>query len=433
MKYKEIETFFFSNNRKKLVNCLDENALVLITSNDEMPETGDQCFPFRQHADFFYLTGIDQEKSILALCPQHPNPEYREVLFLLQTNEMIAVWNGYKYTMEHAQRVSGIQNIQWLSSFDSMLKEMAYSSEHIYLNLQENYRFDTKVERQELRFCKEIQQLFPLHTYKRLAPIINSLRLHKEVVEIELIQKACDIAGKAFKRILDFVKPGVMEYEIEAEMIHEFIRNAATGHAFAPIIASGKDTCVLHYIKNNKKCKDGDLLLLDFGCSYANYASDLSRTIPVNGTFSPRQKEVYDACWRVYEYAKSLYVPGMTINKINKRVFPMMEEEFVKLGLFTQEEADQQDKTTFPLVRKYFMHNIGHFMGIDTHDVGDRDVVFEEGMIASCEPGIYIPKENIGIRIETDMLIAYKSIDLMSNVPSSSSEIEKIMKKNTPE
>ncbi|MDD3280438.1 MAG: aminopeptidase P N-terminal domain-containing protein [Bacteroidales bacterium] len=428
MKYQEIETSFFINNRKKLISYLDENALVLLSSNDEMPETGDQCFPFRQNADFFYLTGIDQEKSILALCPHHPNPQYREVLFLLQTNETIAVWNGYKYTIEHAQRVSGIQNVQWLSSFDTLLKEMAYASEKIYLNLQENYRFSTEVERQELRLCKKIQQLFPLHTYGRLSPLFTHLRLRKEAVEIALIQKACDITGKALHRILQFVKPGVMEYEIEAEMIHEFIRLSATGHAFAPIIASGKDTCVLHYIKNNKMCQDGDLLLLDFGASYANYAGDLSRTIPVNGTYSPRQKQVYDACWRVYEFAKTLYVPGMTINKINKRVFAMMETEFVKLGLFTQQEADQQDKITFPLVRKYFMHNIGHFMGINTHDVGDRDVIFEEGMIASCEPGIYIPEEGIGVRIETDMLISKKPIDLMANVPSNSSDIEKIMK-----
>jgi Xaa-Pro aminopeptidase len=428
MKYQEIESSFFIQNRKKLVNCLEPNSLVLLSSNDEMPETGDQCFPFRQNADFFYLTGIDQEKSILALCPQHPNPQYREVLFLLQTNETIAVWNGYKYTIEHAQRVSGIQNVQWLSNFDSLLKEMAYASEKIYLNLQENYRFTTEVERQELRFSKKIQQLFPLHTYGRLAPLFTHLRLRKESVEIDLIKKSCDITASAFKRLLKFVKPGVMEYEIEAEMIHEFIRLAATGHAFAPIIASGKDTCVLHYIKNNKMCQDGDLLLLDFGASFANYAGDLSRTIPVNGTYSPRQKQVYNACWRIYEFTKTLYVPGMTINKINKSVFAIMETEFVKLGLFTQQEADQQDKTTFPLVRKYFMHNIGHFMGIDTHDVGDRDVIFEEGMIASCEPGIYIPEEGIGVRIETDMLISEKPIDLMENVPSNSIDIERIMK-----
>ncbi len=429
MKYKEIENSFFINNRKKLLNYIPENALILLTSNDEMPETGDQNFPFRQHADFFYLTGIDQEKSILALCPQHPNPQYREVLFLLQTNETIAVWNGYKYTIEHAQRVSGIQNIQWLSSFDSILKEMAYASEKIYLNLQENFRYDTEIERQELRFCKKIQELFPLHTYGRLAPIFTSLRLKKELVEIELIKKACNITAQAFNRLLHFVKPGVMEYEVEAEIIHEFIRNATNGHAFAPIVASGKDSCVLHYIKNDKECKDGDLLLLDFGCSYANYASDLSRTIPVNGKFTPRQKQVYDACWRVYEFAKKLYVPGMTINKINKEVFIMMEKELVGLGLFTQEEADNEDKTTFPLVRKYFMHNIGHFMGIDTHDVGDREVIFEEGMVATCEPGIYIPEEEIGVRIETDILIAKNPIDLMADIPSQSDEIEKIMTK----
>ncbi len=428
MKYKEIDPQFFINNRKKIINYIDDKSLVLLTSNDEMPETGDQCFPFRQNADFFYLTGIDQELSILALCPQHPNPQYREVLFLLQTNETIAVWNGYKYTMEHAQCVSGIQNVQWLSNFDAILKEMAYASEKIYLNLQENYRFNTEVERQELRFCKKIQNLFPLHNYERLAPILTFLRLRKESIEIDLIKKACNITASAFNRILKFVKPDVMEYEVEAEMIHEFIRLAATGHAFAPIIASGKDTCVLHYIKNNKTCQDGDLLLLDFGATYANYASDLSRTIPINGSYTPRQKQIYDACWRVYEYAKTLYVPGMTINKINKRVFVKMEEELVQLGLFTQAEADQQDKTTFPLVRKYFMHNIGHFMGIDTHDVGDRDIVFEEGMIASCEPGIYIAEEGIGVRIETDMLIAEIPIDLMEQIPAASEDIEKIMK-----
>lgn len=430
MKYQELDAEFYVNNRRKLALHLPEKSAALIVSNDEMPDSGDETFPFHQNPDLFYLCGIDQEKSMLLLCPDHPNPQCREVLFLVQTNPTIEVWNGYKYTMEHARRVSGIEQIHWLEDFDAVLKEVLFECSHIYLDIEEEVRFSSEVEKQAQRICRQLQQQFPLHTFHRLAPILKSLRVRKEAIEIEQMQTAIDITRKAFDRMLHTLRPGMKEYEVEAEMTYEFLRNGASGHAFSPIVASGKDSCVLHYIKNDKTCQDGDVLLLDFGCRYANYNSDISRTIPVNGKFTPRQRQVYEACHRVYTETKKHYIPGMTINKLNTIVHKLMEKEMIALGLFSAEDVAANGGNALPLIRRYYMHNIGHFLGLDTHDAGNREVVFEAGMVVTCEPGIYIAEEGIGVRIETDMLVADAPVDLGAGIPSDADEIENIMRRN---
>lgn len=427
MKYQELKAEFYINNRRKLAQHLPEKSVAIIVSNDEMPDSGDETFPFHQNPDLFYLCGIDQEKSLLLICPDHPNPKCREILFLLQTNPTIEVWNGYKYTMEHAERVSGIQDIHWIEDFESVLKEVLYETEHIYLDIEEELKFSSEVEKQAQRFCRKLMREFPLHQYHRIAPILKSLRVRKEAIEIDQIQTAIDITRQAFGRMLRTLRPGMKEYEVEAEMTYEFLRHGASGHAFSPIVASGKDSCVLHYIKNDKICRDGEVLLLDFGCRYANYNSDISRTIPVNGKFTHRQRQVYDACHRVYEETKKHYVPGMTINKLNAIVHQLMEKEMIGLGLFTAKDVAENQGNALPLIRKYYMHNIGHFLGLDTHDVGNREVVFETGMVVTCEPGIYIAEEGIGVRIETDMLVAETPVDLGADIPSDADEIEKIM------
>lgn len=428
MKYPQLQSTLFEKNRKKLGKYLQQNSLAIIHSNDQMPRNGDQYFDFRQNSDLFYLTGIDQEKTILTLCPNHPNKELREILFIIESNVKIAVWEGHKYTKEEAQKTSGISNIKYLSEFDSTFREMAIKAENIYLNLNENPKFKSDIASADERFVDYLKKDFPAHEIERLAPIMKKLRLKKESEEIELMQEACDITQKAFERILKFVKPGVTEYQIEAELTHEFLWNKATGHAYPPIIASGKSACVLHYIENNKQCKDGDLLLMDFGAEYANYAADCTRTIPVNGKFSDRQKECYEAVLRVMKKAISWLTPGTTINKVNERVEKLLQEEHIKLGLYTQEDVNKQDPEK-PLYKKYYPHGTCHFIGLDVHDVGDRTTVLEEGMILTCEPGIYIPEENIGIRIEDDVVVGLKPKDLMASIPKEIDEIEELMKK----
>ncbi len=427
MKYPQLKSTLFEKNRKKLSKYLQSNSLAILYSNDQMPRNGDQFFEFRQNSDLFYLTGIDQEKTILTLCPNHPNKELREILFIIESNEKIAVWEGHKYTKEEARKTSGIGTIKYISEFEYTFRELAIKAESIYLNLNENPKFKPEVESADQRFVEILKKEFPAHEIERLAPVMKKLRLIKEPEEIELMKEACNITEKAFERILKFVKPGVTEYQVEAELTHEFLWNKATGHAYPPIIASGKSACVLHYIENNKECKDGDLLLMDFGAEYANYAADCSRTIPVNGKFTERQKECYEAVLRVMKKAINWLTPGTTINKINERVENLLQEEHIKLGLYTQEDVNNQDPN-MPLVKKYYPHGTCHFIGLDVHDVGDRTSILEEGMVLTCEPGIYIPEENIGIRIENDVLVGLKPIDLMANIPKEVEEIEKLMK-----
>lgn len=426
MKYSQLNSSLFVKNRKKVIKYLQSNSLAVIHSNDQMPRNGDQYFPFHQNSDLFYLTGIDQEKTILTLCPNHPNKDLREILFIIESNEKIAVWEGHKYTKEEAQKTSGIKTIKYLSEFESAFREIAIKAENIYLNLNENPKFKPDTPSVDERFIKVLEKDFPAHVKERLAPIMKQLRLKKEAEEIELMKEACDITGKAFQRILKFVKPDVTEYEVEAEITHEFLWNKATGHAYDPIIASGKNACILHYIENNKKCKDGDLLLMDFGAEYANYAADCTRTIPVNGKFTPRQKECYEAVLRVMKKATSWLTPGTTINRINERVEKLLQEEHIKLGLYTQEDVDKQDPEK-PLFKKYYPHGTCHFIGLDVHDVGERTTILENRMVLTCEPGLYIPEENIGIRIENDIVVNLKPIDLMENIPREVDEIEKLM------
>jgi Xaa-Pro aminopeptidase len=426
MKYNPIDKNLFINNRLKLINKIKPCSLVIVNSNDEMPRNGDQCFKYRQNSDMFYLTGLDQEKCILCICPDHPLENYREVVFTVKTNETMVTWYGHKYSKEGVTETSGVKNVMWLDDFENYLKEYMSRVEFVYLNLNENPRFSTDVPLKDFRFANKLKNDFPLHKYERLAPILTELRLVKEPQEIDLISTACNITGKAFDRILKFVKPGVMEYEIEAEITHEFLVNKASGHSYSPIVASGINSCILHYEENNKECKDGDLVLLDFGAEYANYAGDCSRTIPVNGKFTPRQKDCYNAVLRVMKYAASLLVPGTTIDAYHKEVCKFMEKEMIILGLFTEEDLKNQDKDK-PLYFKYYMHGTSHFMGLDVHDVGTKQHVFKKGMVLSCEPGIYIPEENIGIRIENDIMVDNVPVDLMKNIPIEADEIERLM------
>jgi len=428
MKYETINPKLFKKNRDKLKAMLPADSLVVINANDEQLRTGDQFYPFRQNSDLFYLTGLDQEKCILTLCPGHSNPKLREIVFTLQSNDLINTWQGHKYSKEEVTDISGVEKILWLDDFEMILRDLMSEAGTVYLNQNEYIKLSKEVQSRDDRFASATKEQFPLHQYARLAPIITELRNIKEPEEIALIQKACDITEKAFRRVCGFVKPGVMEYEIEAEMTHEFIRNRATGHAYQPIVGSGNNALVLHYITNNHECKDGDLLLMDFGAEYANYAADCTRTIPVNGKFSPRQKACYEAVLRIQKMATSLFVPGNFVDKVNKEVFKMMEKEMIGLGLFTVDDLKNQDAQK-PLYAKYLMHGVTHPIGLDVHDVGSKYTEFKKGMVLTLEPAIYIAEENIGIRIENDIMIDGMPVDLMKNIPREVEEIEGMMRK----
>ncbi len=427
MRYQSINNQFFRDNRKNFMKQMQKGAFAVFYSNDQCPRNGDQYHPFRQNSDFFYLTGIEQEKSILILSPDCPNEKLREALFLLKTNETLEIWEGHKYTEKEARETSGISNIYWLDDFEAALKEVMSYFDHVYLNSNEYIKFFPDVETRETRLGKTLQAQYPLHTYHRSAPLLTRQRLIKSPQEIDLIKKACEITNKAFRRVLQFTRPGVWEFEVEAEISHEFTGNRAGGHGYAPIIASGKSACVLHYTENDKACQEGDLLLMDFGAEYANYTADLSRTIPVSGKFTRRQKELYNTVLRVQKEIKKLYVPGNTINDLNNKTNELMEREMVRLGLLKEEDVKKQDKDN-PLFKKYYMHGVSHFMGLDVHDVGAKHEPFKPGMVLTCEPGIYIPEEKTGIRIENDLLITDgEPVDLMADFPVEAEEIEKLM------
>ncbi len=427
MRYQSVNKSLFIKNRNKVSEKLLKNSVAILNSNDQMPRNGDQNFTFRQNSDFFYFTGIEQEKSILLIYPDSKIEENKEILFILKPDVNLEIWEGHKLTKKEASEISGIKTVKWLDDFEMTMREIIILSENIYLNSNEYAKFTTEIDSRDLRFISDIKKMFPLHNYQRLAPIITKLRLIKEPEEIELMQKACDITTNAFHRVLKFVKPGVKEYEIEAEITYEFIRNGAGGHAYQPIVASGKDNCVLHYVFNDKVCSDGDLVLMDFGAEYAHYSADTTRTIPVNGKFSQRQKDVYSSVLNVMKNATKLIKKGSTINQINKEVNLLVEEELVKLGLADKKEiADEKTRNTVRM--KYFMHGNSHFMGLDVHDVGYKDTILEPGMVLSCEPGIYISEENIGIRLENDILVTEDGqIDLLANEPVEIDEIEKLM------
>jgi Xaa-Pro aminopeptidase len=427
MRYHPIDNRLFIENRERFKKQLKERSLAVFNSNDIMPTNADGTMPFKQNSDLFYLSGVDQEETILVIFPDSKNPAHREILFVRQTNEEIAIWEGAKLNKEQAAKVSGIQTVYWLNDFKTIFNTLMAECERVYLNSNEHLRAAVEVETRDARFLKTCKEKYPLHQFERLAPIMHNLRAIKSPVEIELMQTACNITEKGFRRILSFIKPGVMEYEIEAELAHEFLRNRSKGFAYTPIIASGFNACVLHYIENNQPCKDGDVILLDVGAEYANYASDLTRCVPVNGRFTPRQKDVYNAVLRVMKAATKMLVPGNTIDEYHKAVGSIMEEELIKLGLLDAKEVAAQNPDK-PLYKKYFMHGTSHFLGLDVHDVGDKYRKFEPGMVFTCEPGIYIREESLGIRIENDILITENGPkDLMANIPIEAEEIEELM------
>ena len=428
MKYNTINKQLFIRNRAKFVAHMKHKSIAVFNSNDCFTTGADSTLPFKQNADLFYLSGADQEESILLLFPDALDENHREILFLTETNEHIAIWYGAKYSKEEATEISGIKTIYWLSEFKKVFFDLMTEAETIYFNTNEHYRQSVELETREDRFIKQCKSDFPAHKWEKSNQILHKLRGVKEPEEITNIQTACDITEKGFRRILPFVKPGIMEFEIEAEFMHEFLRNRSNGFAYTPIIASGYSACVLHYIENNKECKDGDMLLLDVGAEYANYSSDMTRTIPVNGRFTKRQKEIYNAVLRVKSEATKMLVPGTLWAEYHKEVGKCMTSELLDLGLISKIDVQNED-SKWPAYKKYFMHGTSHHMGLDTHDYGALKTPMKAGMVFTVEPGIYIPEENMGIRIEDDIVIQEtgEPFNLMSNIPMEVEELEDLM------
>ncbi|HLW29761.1 MAG TPA: aminopeptidase P N-terminal domain-containing protein [Brumimicrobium sp.] len=428
MKYDRIDKRLFEKNRSKFIKHMKGNTLAVFNSNDIYPISADSSMPFEQHRDIFYLSGVDQEESILVLFPDASDEKHREVLFLKETNEHIAVWEGEKLTKEAAFETAGIKTVYWLNQFDTIFNSMMAEAEGIYFNTNEHLRANTETQTREDRFIKKYKKLYPAHQVHKSAPILHAIRSVKEDIEIDLMQKACDITESAYKRVLKFIKPGVWEHEIEAEIIHEFIRKRSDGFAYTPIIASGKNACVLHYIENNQECKDGEVILMDFGAKYANYASDQTRSVPVNGRYTARQKEVYNAVLHVKKEAEKLLVPGTLIPEYHKEVGKIMEEQLVKIKLLDKTDIKNQDPN-WPAYKKYFMHGTSHFIGLDTHDSGLYHKPIKAGMVFTCEPGIYIPEESLGIRLEDDLIIQDGKApkNMMTGLPLEIDEVEDYM------
>ncbi len=428
MRYEPIDPTLFVQNRSRLRELLKPNSLVIVQSNDILPTNADGSLPLHQNRDLFYLSGIDQEETILLLFPDASSDAEKEILFVRETNEEIAVWEGAKLDKKQASEVSDIKRVEWTQSFERLLMTLAPQAEHIYLATNEHLRAMKIVETRNDRFIKDCQTRFPLHRYERLAPLMNELRVVKDDIEVDILQKACRITEAGFRRVLGFVKPGVGEWEIEAEYLHEFVRRRSRGFAYSPIIGSGKNACVLHYLDNDQICQDGDLLLMDVAAEYANWNADMTRTIPVNGRFTQRQRAVYDAVLRVMRQANLLLRPGILPVDYQHQVRQLMEKELVDLGLLDAAEAKAQDRERLPLVSQYFMHGTSHHLGLDVHDVAPAQVPVREGMVFTIEPGIYIPEENLGIRLENDVVIGRENnIDLMASIPLEPEEIEDLM------
>jgi len=429
VRYEPIPAEFFVRNRNNLRGLLKPKSMVIIHANDIYPTNADGSMPFKQNSDLFYLTGVDQEETTLVLMPDAVDPKEREILFVKETSEHIAIWEGEKLTKEQAGAATGIERIEWSGSFESFLHRMVPQMDHIYLETNEHLRANTVMETCNARFIKQCQARYPLHRYERLAPLLHRLRMTKDAEEIRILQRACDITGAGFRRVLGFIKPGVGEWEIEAELLHEFVRSGSRGFAYTPIIGSGKNACVLHYVENDTVCQDGEMVLMDVAAEYAGWASDLTRTVPVNGKFTKRQREVYNSVLSVFNGANEILRPGNTPMEYQKQVIELMERELVNLGLFSAKEARAQgpDKA---LVKKYFMHGTSHHLGLDVHDVYPPHEPFAEGMVFTIEPGIYIREEALGVRLENDLLIGKdRNIDLMANIPIEADEIEALMKR----
>ena len=428
MKYDIISNSLFKKNRKKFIAKMLPKSIAVFNSNDVYPISADSTMPFEQHRDIFYLSGADQEETILLLFPDALNKKHREVLFVRETNEHIAIWEGEKLTKEKATLVSGIETIYWLTDFDKIFFDLMTEANTIYFNTNEHYRQAVETQTREDRFIQKCKLEYPAHQYAKSNPILQEIRGIKEPEELALMQIACDITEKGFRRLLGFVKPNVWEYEIEAELLHEFVRNRSKGFAYTPIIASGNNANVLHYIENNQQCKSGDLILMDVAAEYANYSSDLSRTIPVSGKFSKRQKEVYNAVLRVKNEATKMLVPGTIWAAYHKEVGKIMTSELLGLGLLDKADV-KNENPDWPAYKKYFMHGTSHHIGLNTHDYGALKTPMKANMVFTVEPGIYIPNEKMGIRLEDDVVIQEKGapFNLMKNIPIEADEIENLM------
>ena len=426
MRHKPIKSKLFVQNRKRISDLMASRALAVVNANDVLPTNADGTLPMQPNADLFFLTGIEQEESILVLFPEAADEKHREILFVRQPNEHLQIWEGYKHTKADVRKISGIKNVQWLTEFPVLFRSLMCEAESAYLNSNEYKRANVEMETRDVRFIRQCQADFPLHQYRRLAPLLHELRVVKTDLEIELLKEAVSITARGFRRTLRFVKPGVMEYEVEAELAREFIKRRGK-FAYTPIVASGKNNCVLHYLQNDQTCKKGQLLLMDVASSYANYNADLTRTIPVSGKFSRRQKKVYNAVLRVLRQS----IGGAAVGKLHKdwtRESQMhMNEELLKLGLLKKSQIKNQDPDN-PACRKYFMHGLGHPLGLDVHDVGDNNQPFAAGTVLTVEPGIYLPDEGFGVRLEDDIVVTENGpVNLMAKVPIETGEIEEIM------
>lgn len=429
MKYLPLDPRIFIKNRERFIKQLAKNSIAIFNSNDELPENGDALYKFKQNSDLFWLTGIEQEDTMLVLYPDNAEKGYREVLVLVRPNALKEKWDGHRLREEEAKAISGIETIIWLDSLDALLQKWIHRAENIYLNTNENDRKGSLVPVRDYRYAQEMMQRYPLHNYLRSAPILKQLRAIKTAEEVAVMQKAIDITNDAFHRVMRFIKPGVTEYEVEAEIYHEFLKQRATRPAYGMILAGGDRARVLHYVKNNAELKDGELILMDFGAEYGNYCADLTRTIPVNGKFSRRQKEVYNACLDLHKYCVTILKPGISITDYTAKVGDEATKIFQKIGLITKQDVKNEDPNE-RAYRKYLYHGISHHLGIDVHDLGTVTEPIQPGMVFTIEPGIYIEEEQMGIRIENNFLITRGgNKDLMKDIPYEVDEIERIMKR----
>jgi Xaa-Pro aminopeptidase len=429
MKYLPLNSSIFVQNRQRFTERMEKNAIAIFNSNDELPTNGDQLYRFKQNSDLIWLTGIEQEDSMLILFPGNPDPKYREVLVLVRPNELKEKWDGHRLRVDEARAISGIQTILWLDVLDGLLQPWIHIADTIYLNSNENDRKANLVAVRDYRYAAMMKERYPLHQYRRSAKILKELRAIKTALEIEVMQKAIDITDNTFRRLLQFIRPGVMEYEIEAEIFHSFLSQRATGTAYGSIIASGDRARVLHYVENNQECKDGELILMDFGAEYGNYCADLTRTVPVSGKFGRRQKTVYNACLHLHHYAASILKPGISIVDYTEKVGDEATIVFQKIGLLRKSDIKNEDPEN-RAYRKYLYHGISHHLGIDVHDLGTRIEPIKAGMVFTIEPGIYIEEEKMGIRIENNYWITKNgNKDLMKNIPMTVKDIEALMKR----
>jgi Xaa-Pro aminopeptidase len=427
MKYHRIDKTLFEANRARFVSNMSSKSVAVFNSNDIITTSADSTLPFKQHTDILWLSGVDQEESILVLFPDCHDAKHREVLFLKETNDHVAIWEGEKLTKDASFETSGISTVYWLDQFESIFNQLMSEAESVYINTNEHWRANTEVQTREDRWGDWCRAKYPAHNYLRSNPILHELRAVKHRIEVDLMKQACEITERGVRRILNFIEPGVMEFEIEAELWHEFVRNRSQGFAYTPIIGSGRNACVLHYIENNQECKAGDVILMDFGAEYANYASDLTRCVPVSGRFTPRQKDVYNAVLRVKNGAIDVLRPGKTLKEYHIEVGHLMEKELVDLNLISLDDIKNQDPN-WPAYKRYFMHGTSHYIGLDTHDYGPWNAPIPEGSVFTVEPGIYIIEENLGIRLEDDYLINKNGYEnLMGSIPIETEEIEDLM------